>query len=213
LSGVHTQDPSPPRVLIVEDDASIRRVLNRVFRDGYEVHEAADGQAGLERARELAPAVVITDQRMPKLTGVELLAAVKEMAPRTVRILVTGYAEYGPLVDAVNAAHVHHYVEKPFHAKDLRLVVDALCRTATLEQERTVLLKNLEDTVAELEDANRRLRDSEANLAGLVRERTDELQKANEELHVVNDDLREMAIRDSLTGLFNHRCLMDHLEL
>lgn len=202
-----------PRVLIVEDDDSIRRVLTRVFRDGYEVHEASDGQEGLEKARELSPAVIITDQRMPKLTGVELLAAVKAVAPRTVRILVTGYAEYGPLVDAVNAAHVHHYVEKPFHAKDLRTVVDALCRTATLERERVSLLKDLEDTVADLEDANRRLRDSEANLVSTVRDRTEELQKANEELRGANDSLREQAIRDSLTGLYNHRSLMDHLEL
>jgi len=212
IVGVNTED-SPPRVLIVEDDASIRRVISRVFRDGYEVHEAADGLEGLDKARELSPSVIITDQRMPKLTGVELLAAVKEIAPRTVRILVTGYAEYGPLVDAVNAAHVHHYVEKPFHARDLRTVVDALCRTATLERERVGLLKNLEDTVGELEDANRRLRDSEANLATLVRERTLELQNANENLERANQSLREMAIRDSLTGLFNHRCLMDHLEL
>ena len=84
------------------------------------------------------------------------------------RVLVTGFADYGSLVDAVNAARVHHYVEKPFHTVDLKTVVDALVRTSELEKER-------EDLFARLEKANAQLADRELHLQNLVESRTKEL--------------------------------------
>jgi len=201
------------RLLIVEDDRSVRRLMRRIFEDGYEVHEAADGQEGLALSRELVPAVVIADQRMPEMTGVELLARLREELPHAVRVLVTGYADYRPVVEAINAAGIHTYFEKPFHRDDLRTVVDALVRNAELESQRDLLLERLQQAVRILQESNRDLQLKEASLEQTVDERTQQLIDANQRLRETNRQLERLAVRDSLTGLFNHRSLMEHLDL
>src|SRR5437867_1119855 len=99
----------PRRLLVVEDEEHNLELLRRTFRDEFEVHQARNGEEALAIARRIEPHVIITDQRMPKLSGVEFLTRLKNELPNTVRILVTGYTDYGALVDAVNAAKVHHY--------------------------------------------------------------------------------------------------------
>ncbi|MFH1812038.1 MAG: diguanylate cyclase [Pseudomonadota bacterium] len=201
------------RLLIVEDDEALRQVLRRTFAPGYEVIEAVDGLDGLEQARAMSPVAVISDQRMPRLSGVEMLSQIKEFAPYCVRVLVTGYDDYGAVVDAVNAAKVHHYFEKPFHPHHMRTVVDALVHAAELEVQRDNLTARLSESVEQLEQANRALRESESSLSRLVDERTGELQQRNTELLEANRKLQDLAVRDGLTGLFNHRYLVEHLEM
>ncbi len=203
----------PRRLLLVEDESAVRRLMRRIFEDAYEVYEAADGREGLERAREIEPAVVIADQRMPEITGVELLSRVRDELPHTVRVLVTGYNDYGPVVSAVNAANIHSYFEKPFHRDDLRTVVDALVRNAELEAQRDLLLDRLREAVQILQDSNRELQAKEASLERTVDERTQQLIDTNRKLRSANRKLEHLAVRDGLTGLFNHRSLMEHLDL
>jgi len=200
-------------ILVVEDDEGMRKVLHRAFQDHYVIHEAADGEEGLAVARRERPAVIITDQRMPRMDGVELLTHLKDELPHSVRILVTGYDDYGPVVDALNAAGVHHYFEKPFHTSDVRAVVDTMVRNLELEAERDALLARLQASVQELESSNARLKVKEAELSQTVDERTGALRESNNELREANLRLRELAVRDGLTGLFNHRTLVEHLDL
>lgn len=201
------------RLLIVEDDERIRTMIRKVFSDRFEVSEARNGQEGLEKALDVRPDVIITDQRMPELSGIELLSKLKDELPDAVRVLVTGFADYGPAVDAVNAAEVHRYIEKPFHTVDLKTVVLALHRGAKLERQRRDLTVQLQESVVELERANRQLSSEEIKLKELVDRRTADLRGANDELRRLNEQLELLAVRDSLTGLFNHRALMEHLEL
>lgn len=200
-------------LLIVEDDDNLSRVIHRAFRDSFEVHEARDGIEGIDIARHIEPSVVVSDQRMPKMTGVELLTRIREEFPNTIRILVTGYDDYGPVVDAVNAANVHHYFEKPFHIGDLRMVVETLVRNAELKTQRDKLLQELRDSVEELEKTNAELKNKEIQLTEMVDTRTTELRQRNDELQSANLKLMELAIRDGLTGLYNHRYLIEHMEL
>jgi len=209
-----------PRMLIVENDEPLRETISRLFREDYEVHEASDGATGLELALRIEPAVVIADQRMPQIRGVELLQQVKEALPETVRILITGLSEYRPVIDAVNAAGIHQYFEKPFHPHQLRTAIDALVGRVQLQRHRDQLLIELNATVAQLaaanaqlEAANAQLANKEAQLAELVEARTAELHHSNQKLKELNKQLREMALRDGLTGLYNHRYLMEHLQL
>ncbi len=201
------------RLLIVDDDDENLELVRRAFRDHYEIHVARDGREALALARRVAPDVIITDQRMPSLSGVDFLAIAEQEFPRAVRVLVTGFTDYASVVRAVNVAHVHHYVEKPFHTVDLVTVVDSLARTRELEHERGELLSRLTKTVQDLDRANMLLAESEAHLQKLVIERTQQLTRANDELKRANELLRQLAVRDGLTGLFNHRYLMEHLEL
>jgi diguanylate cyclase (GGDEF)-like protein len=187
-----SEKPARKRLLVVDDEPVNRDLMTRIFESEYDVCTAADGQEGLAVARQLRPDVVITDQRMPVMSGVDFLTHLKEELPHTIRILLTGYSDYASLLDAVNVARIHHYVEKPFHTVDLRTVVRALVRSAELEMERE----------------NR-----EAQLERMVQERTSELTEANRQLASANQRLQEMAIRDGLTGLFNHSYLLEHLQI
>jgi diguanylate cyclase (GGDEF)-like protein len=187
-----TATPQRKRLLVVDDESVNCELMTRIFESEYEVLTAADGEQGLQRARQLRPDVVITDQRMPVMSGVDFLTHLKEELPHTIRILLTGYSDYASLLDAVNVARIHHYVEKPFHTLDLRTVVRALVRSAELEQERE---------------------QREAQLERLVQERTRELTEANRQLATANQCLQEVAIRDGLTGLFNHSYLLEHLQI
>lgn len=208
------------RLLLVDDEEAILRALKRVFGSQYDVYEATDGRAGLEMARRVKPHVVISDQSMPNMTGVELFAHLRDEMPDTVRILVTGYTDYNSLVDAVNAAHVHHYFEKPFHTLDLKSVVDTLLRNHSLESERELLLQQLHVSVKQLENANNSLANREESLEQLLRRRTHDLseanrklQESNAQLSAMNAQLQELAVRDPLTGVFNHRYLTEHAQI
>ena len=201
------------RLLIADDEPENRRALVRLLSADFEVHEARDGTEALELARRLPPDVVLTDQRMPNMTGVELLARIRDEFPLAARVLVTGHHNYESLVDAVNAAHVHHYIERPFHTIDIRTVVQALAQTQELKAER-------EQLVELLESANRELSRRKGELEALVTERTRELQDANHrlaranlELEETNARLRDLSVRDELTGLFNRRALLEQLTL
>ncbi|HET6343872.1 MAG TPA: diguanylate cyclase [Myxococcota bacterium] len=208
------------RLLVVDDEEPILRALERVFDGDYDVYSAKDGAEALQVARKIRPHVIITDQSMPNMSGVELLSKIKDDLPDTVRILVTGYTDYGSLVDAVNAAQVHHYFEKPFHTVDLKTVVDVLLRSHHLETERELLLQQLQKSIEQLENANSLLANKESELQRLLVLRTQELsdsnsrlQETNQLLEHMNRQLQELAIRDGMTGLFNYRYLMEHAQI
>ncbi len=198
---------------MVDDEQENIELITRAFRDRYEVLAAHDGASGLELAQRHAPDVVITDQRMPGLSGVELLAILERELPHAVRILVTAFADYDSVVYAVNQAHIHHYVEKPLQAVSLVTVVNSLVRTMELEREHANLVQKLSNALRDLDRANTLLAESEAGLQREVVERTQQLSHAHEELRRVNELLRQMAVRDNLTSLFNHRYLLEHLTL
>jgi diguanylate cyclase (GGDEF)-like protein len=185
----------------------------RLLATDFEVYEARDGAEALALARTLNPDAVITDQRMPNMTGVELLAHIKDEFPHAARVLVTGHHHYESLVGAVNAAHVHHYIERPFHTIDIKTVVQALVRTQELTTERERLVELLESANLEL---SRKKEELEALVLARTRallESNQRLERANSDLEETNGRLRDLSVRDELTGLFNRRALLEQLTL
>lgn len=106
---------SAPRVLCVDDDAAVLRALRRVLAGTYDVAIAVGGLAGLEAIRDASPpfAVVITDLRMPELSGIGLLQCVRQQSPQTTRVLLTGNADVASATAAVNAGEVFRFLAKP----------------------------------------------------------------------------------------------------
>ena len=107
------------RVLFVDDDARLLNALRTTFRQDYDVVTAETGDAALEMARQ-GVHVIVSDQRMPGLTGVELLRKVRAVAPNTVRILLTGYTDLAALVGSINEGEIFRFVKKPWDNDELK---------------------------------------------------------------------------------------------
>lgn len=113
-----------PRILIVDDEEAILETMSFTFEDDYEVLTALSGPEALEKLEAEGPvAVVVSDQRMPRMTGVELLTRVFERWPATVRIILTGFADMDAILDSINSGHVYAYITKPWDPDDLKQVV------------------------------------------------------------------------------------------
>ncbi len=104
-----------PAVLFVDDEQSVLRSLNRMFRkEDYDVHLAESGDEALKIMEETPIDVVVSDQRMPKMTGIQLLQQVKERWPGAVRIILSGYTEINELLGAINEGEVYRFITKPW---------------------------------------------------------------------------------------------------
>lgn len=111
------------KILMVDDESANLRALERLFRDDYDVLTAGSGADALEVLRLHDVAVLIVDQRMPGMSGIELLKNTLQLRPRMVRIILTGYTDVDALVKAINCGQVYKYVTKPFNNEELRLTV------------------------------------------------------------------------------------------
>src|ERR1043166_1326308 len=113
----------PYKIMIVDDEPANLRLLERLFRRDYQVIVAASGQEALKLLEQHDVALLVTDQRMPGMTGIELLKRTAEFRPHMVRIILTGYTDIGALVEAINCGQVYKYVTKPWNNDQLRLTV------------------------------------------------------------------------------------------
>jgi serine/threonine-protein kinase len=111
------------RILFVDDEERIVNALRSIFRSGYHVFTATNGAEALEFVRKFQPHVVVSDQRMPQMTGVELLRRVKGLAPNTVRMLLTGYSDLAAIVGSINEGEVYRFISKPWDNQEIQKIV------------------------------------------------------------------------------------------
>jgi CheY-like chemotaxis protein len=113
-----------PRILVVDDEEAILETMTFTFEDDYEVLTSPSARKALALLEESGPvAAVISDQRMPEMTGVEFLSRVFAMHPTTVRIILTGFADMDAIIRAINDGHVYAYITKPWEPDQLKQVV------------------------------------------------------------------------------------------
>ena len=140
------------KILIVDDEPSVLNSLKRTLRKEHDVILSQDGFSAIQVLNEQEIAVIIADQRMPKMNGVTLLEKAMEIQPDTARILVTGYSDIQAVIDAINEGNVYYYIHKPWEPEDVRLIIrQAIDRYNLIQTNRSL--------VAEIEDTNRRLSD------------------------------------------------------
>lgn len=110
---------SPIRVMFVDDEERILRSLALQFRRDYEVLTESDPLRALERLAREPVHIVVSDQRMPQMSGAELLTQVREMAPDCLRILLTGYSDLDTAVEALNSGGIFRYLTKPWDPQEM----------------------------------------------------------------------------------------------
>lgn len=178
-------------ILIVDDEEENLLAFELNFRSQFTIYTATSGRRGLEILAERDVALVITDQRMPEMNGVEFLEKASQVRPDILRMVLTGYSDINALIDAVNMGRIYHYVTKPWDPDELALSIKRALDSYRLAAENRRLVEELKRKNDELEMR--------------VRERTRELQEANEKL-------QQLAVTDGLTGLYNHRFFQDKLD-
>ncbi len=150
--------PPKSRILIVDDEEAILETMRFTFEDEYEVFTSPDARQALEILDENAPiAAVITDQRMPNMTGVEFLAEVYAHHPTTTRIILTGFADMEAILKAINDGHVYAYITKPWEPDQLKQIVMRAVGHHKLTLENARLLADLRRSKVLLEAVMDRL--------------------------------------------------------
>lgn len=132
-----------PAILIVDDEAAHLRALSRALSGMAEVRVAGGGGEAIRAVDAGGVGLLISDQRMEGMAGIELLGAVRQRSPETVLILLTAYADLTLLQRAVNEIGVYHYLEKPWNLTELRQVVARGLERFALERERRELIERL----------------------------------------------------------------------
>jgi diguanylate cyclase (GGDEF)-like protein len=188
--------PIKSSILVVDDEPQILKVLTDLLSKEFEVLTAATAECAKEFFARRNIDLVLADQKLPGMTGVQLLEWVRQNSPLTVRLLMTGIARFEDAVEAINCGQVYRFVFKPWRADELLQILRNAARTFFLERSQDQLHEELRRLNLDLEKR--------------VRERTHELEEINHQLQQKNWMLEKLALTDPLTGLPNRRAI-EHL--
>lgn len=155
-------------ILYVDDEESNLRIFRMAFKRNYNVLTALSGNEAIQMLRENDIQVLITDQKMPEMTGTELLERVLPEFPDVIRMILTGFADIEAIVKAVNRCGIYKYITKPWDKGEMKLTIDKALETYELKNDKVKLIKELEEMNSTLEEK--------------VEQRTQELAEANKRL-------------------------------
>lgn len=146
-----TEGEREPVLLIVDDESGILTALSRLLRrEPYQVVTANSGEEALEMLPELRPAVILSDQRMSGITGVEFLHRARQVNPDAVRMILTGYADLASTIDAINLGEVSRFITKPWNDAELRITLREAMEKFRLMQENREMMERIRQQNEEL---------------------------------------------------------------
>jgi putative nucleotidyltransferase with HDIG domain len=165
-------------VLFVDDEGNILKAVQRLLRnEPWKVLTASRGSEALEILDQTPAQVVVSDQRMPEMSGVDLLQAIRERRPNVVRMMLTGYTEMNVAVEAINRGEIYRLITKPWNDEELKATLRQAFDHFDLKEE----IKRLNQITRE---QNLKLQDMNRNLEQKVRDRTKQLAEKHQELRV-----------------------------
>ncbi len=162
-------------LLVVDDEPDVVQSLQDLLRLEYRVLGATRARDGLRLLHEQPVNIVMTDQRMPEISGVDFLRSVRRDRPEAIRLLFTGYADIKAVIDAINEGHVYRYITKPWDPDELLTILRQAGEQYDLLQERQRLLDDLCRKNQELEQANAELRQANILKEGFINVASHEL--------------------------------------
>lgn len=216
-------------ILVVDDEVENLDLLTSTLRKGNKILRASSGEEALEYINKQELHMLITDQRMPGISGVELLSHIKNIQPEVIRILITGYTDSKVAVDAINEGEVHRYVHKPWNPKELQTIVRMELERHSLREKAKRLTQDLMVKNEELRQVNQEVLSQKKNLEELAEEyrrqkeialemskklalanreliqAQEEIKLKNNKMKSVNKKLERLSVTDGLTGFYNHR--------
>jgi signal transduction histidine kinase len=146
-----------PCLLVVDDEPDLVQSVKDLLRFDFRVLGATRASEGLKIVENESVQVVMTDQRMPEMTGVEFLACLRDRQPDTVRLLFTAFSDLQAVTDAINQGNVYRYITKPFRAEELKAILKQAVDHYNLQADRKRLLQEVQEKNRQLQAANREL--------------------------------------------------------
>ena len=144
-------DDQKTKVLYIDDEENNLFSFRASFRRTFNVITAKSGQEGLEMLQKEEIPIIITDQRMPEMTGVQFLERVKTEYPDTIRMILTGFSDIEAVVEAINLGQVYRYIIKPWDSKELQMVIDNSIKVYNLQKANKNLVGQLDEKLREKE--------------------------------------------------------------
>ncbi|MBG0861260.1 MAG: SpoIIE family protein phosphatase [Bacteroidales bacterium] len=160
-----------PQILYVDDEKDNLTVFNSAFRRYYEIHLASSGREGLEIMKKHEIQLVITDQRMPGMTGTDFLEKIIPDYPDCIRVILTGFSDIDAVIQAINKGQVSRYITKPWDMEEMKIMIDNGLETYNLKMQNRRLFEELKeaninleqkviDRTKKIEDQNREITNS-----------------------------------------------------
>lgn len=157
-----------PNILYIDDEESNLRIFRINFKRYYRVFTTTSVQEAYKILRENPISLIITDQKMPEMSGTEFLKSIINEYPDVIRIVLTGFADIQDIIQAINDCHIHQYVTKPYENGEMKKIIDNALETYRLAKER-------KDLIEQLKEANEHLEEK-------VAERTAQLEQTTQKL-------------------------------
>lgn len=139
------------RILYLDDEVNNLESFKANFRKHYEIYVAESASEAKQILINNEIEIIITDQRMPNITGVEFLESIIDEYPDPIRMLLTGYADIEAVIDAINKGKIYHYSTKPFNADELKIAIEKAYEVFSLRKEKKELLEKLLQVNTQLE--------------------------------------------------------------
>lgn len=158
-------------LLVVDDEKDIVDQLYDYFRRDYKIHRAYSGEEAAEILESNEVQLVMTDQRMPKMQGTELLALLKEKSPSTTRILMTGYTDLEVAIEAINMGSIHRYLQKPLNFDELSgIIKEGLEFFEEADKVKRIVSQEKDDILGKIKEVFGKVKNVEADKGKLEAE-------------------------------------------
>lgn len=162
-------------ILYVDDEESNLQGFKSIYFREYNVITAISGKDALSILEKEEVQLIITDQKMPEMTGVEFLTKVEPKYPDPIRIILTGYSDIEVIIEAINGVGIYRYLTKPWDVNEMDMVIKQGIETYGLRRDNKMLLKNLKQANESLE--------------AKVKERTEQVVNQKEEIEIKNEKI------------------------
>jgi diguanylate cyclase (GGDEF)-like protein len=212
LKSEHTEPL--PKLLVVDDEKHIRSSIKRAFIDDYQIIEASSGEEALILLkRGLNAKILLVDMFMPgNINGIDLFIEAKKIAPNSKRVLMTGKADLNLVFSAINKGSIDYFIKKPWDISEMAAVFSQMNLMGKLQRDNELLLLELKYSNNNLLKSNKDLKEHKELLLQSLDDRSKELLNTVRELENANHELKKKAVRDGLTGLYNHVTIKTRLD-